>query len=147
MTDLRAVTTAGTGTVLNESKGLSLVVELDPLDAGLSPGRAGRGIDTDALHGREVDDEASVANRVAWEAVASPAHGRLQSIIPGEFYCANNVRSPGTAGNQRWPSVKHPVPHLAGVIVALVAWADESATLVTAFMELEVAIRACGELT
>jgi hypothetical protein len=103
-----------------EPKGLRLVVELDPLSARLSPGRAGRGIDTDGFHRGEIDHEASVADRVAREAVAPPAHGHLQPMVPSEGHGADDVGGPGTAGNQGWPSVKHPVPQLAALVVGIV---------------------------
>src|SRR5678816_4494232 len=103
-----------------ESKGLRLVVELDPLGARLRPGRAGREIDTDALHRGEIYHETSIADRVAREAVAAPAHGHLQPMVPSEGYGADDVGRSGTAGNQGWPSVKHPVPQLAALVVGIV---------------------------
>src|SRR5262249_11064048 len=69
----------------------------------------------------EVDDDASVAHGVPREAMASPAHGGGQSVFPGEVHGANDVRRSGTAGNERWMSVKHPVPELPGLVVGVVA--------------------------
>ena len=93
-----------------EPEGLGLMVELDPLHAGLGPGRTSSRIDTNALHGREVDDEAPVADGKARVVVTSAAHRDLQALIPAEVHGAHHVGSAGTAGNQGWPSVEHPVP-------------------------------------
>ena len=79
----------------------------------LRPGRASNGIDADAFHSREVDDEAVVAHGMAGEAVTSPTYGRLQTIVAGEGHGPDDVVSAGTTRNEGGSAVKHAVPHLA----------------------------------
>jgi hypothetical protein len=57
---------------------------------------------------------------MAWEAVATPAYGHLQPMVPSEAHGADDVGGPGTTSNQGWPSVKHSVPQLAALVVGIV---------------------------
>jgi hypothetical protein len=100
---------------------LGLVVEFNPFDARLSPGSARTGIDTDTLHGREIDNDASVANAVAWKAVPTSAHRYLQPIIPSKVHGPYDVRGASTASNQGWATVKHAVPQLPTLIIGIAA--------------------------
>jgi hypothetical protein len=51
----------------------------------------------------------------------SPSHGHWQSILSGEVHGAHDVGRPGTSGDEGRPSVEHPVPQLAGLVVGIVA--------------------------
>src|SRR5215475_12238941 len=97
------------------------MVELDPLDPRLRPSRARGRIHANSLHGREVDNDASVADGVTREAVPSPAHSHLQFIIAGEVHGSNDIGSPGAASDQGWLAVKHPIPNFPRLIVAMLA--------------------------
>ena len=104
-----------------QPKGLRLTVEFEPLDSRLRPSRARGRIHTNGLHGREVDNDATVADGVTWKAVPSPAHSHLQFIIAGEVHGANDIGSPGAASDHGWPAVKHPIPYFPRLVVAVLA--------------------------
>ena len=53
---------------------LGLAVELAPQHAGLSARGARRRVDPDPLHRREIDHEATVAERMTADTVAAGAH-------------------------------------------------------------------------
>ena len=67
-----------------EPEGLCLVVEVAPQAAGLRDDAAGRRIDSDALHGREVQDDPAVGGREARDAVAATAYRERKSLAAGE---------------------------------------------------------------
>jgi hypothetical protein len=73
----------------------------------------------DTLHGREIDNDASVANAMARKAVPSSAHRYLQPIIPSKAHGAYDIGSPSTTGNQGWPTVKHAVPQLPTLVIGI----------------------------
>src|SRR4029453_4235077 len=93
----------------------------------LSPDETRGGIDADALHCREVDEQAAFADAVTGEAVAAARHPPRQSIPPREVYRAGNVGRPGTTGDQSRLPIEHAVPQLASRVVGLIAGAQQRA--------------------
>ena len=59
--------------------------KLAQVDAGLRARRARARVDLDALHRREVDDDAAVDGGEAGDAVAAAAHGDEQLLAAGEL--------------------------------------------------------------
>ena len=64
---------------------LRLAVELAPQHPALRLGRARVGIDADALHRRQVDDEAAIVGAVPRRAVPATAHRHQQVVFAGEL--------------------------------------------------------------
>ena len=52
--------------------------------AGLGPGEAALGVDVEALHGAEVEDDPALDGAVAGQAVAAAADGELEPGVAGE---------------------------------------------------------------
>lgn len=108
-----------------EAERLGLVVELAPDQAALGLDRFCPGVNADALEAGQVDHQAAVAHGVAGRAVAAATHGDLQIVRAGEVDGVDHVRDAGAADDQAGPPVDHAVPDLAGVVVAVVARADD----------------------
>src|SRR5262245_66487417 len=106
---------------------LGLAVELAPEHTCLRARGAGRRIDPDSLHPREVDDEPSVTERVARDSVAARAHTDQQITLACEADRGDNVRHAGAAGNASWTAVDRAVPDRASLVVPLVFGADHGA--------------------
>ena len=65
--------------------------------AGLGPGESPLGVDVEALHALEVEDDAAVDGAVAGQAVAAAADRELQARVAGEDH------GPGDVGGIRPP--------------------------------------------
>jgi hypothetical protein len=104
---------------------LRLAVELAPEHAGLNPGRAALRVDPDPIHRPQVDDDAAVADRVAWVAVPSSADGDRQAGAPRELDGSQYVRHCAAAGDQRREAIDRPVPDFAVLVVGGVAGPDQ----------------------
>jgi len=100
-----------------EPECLRLAIELSDQYPGLRPDGLCLGIDPDALHQPEVDDDAAVADGQPGEAVAAAAHGRLEARPAREPQRRDDVRDPGAACDQRRETVDRPVPDLALLVV------------------------------
>src|SRR5690349_5645145 len=97
------------------------MVELTPGYARLCAGGLMRGIDADALHAREVDNQSTVADGIAADIVAATANSHQNTVRIREIDAVNHVRNSGAAGNQCRALVDHAVPDLAGVLITWVA--------------------------
>ena len=75
-------------------------------------------VDPDALHPREVDHEAPVADAEARAVVAAAAHRQEQLLLAGEVHAGDHVRHVDAPGDQRGLLVDHAVVDLAGRVVA-----------------------------
>ena len=83
---------------------LGLVVELGPVSPAWARPAAG-GVDPDALHRREVDDQPAVAGGEPGDAVGAAPHRHHQPLAAGELHRADDVGGPGAADDQRRPPV------------------------------------------
>ena len=110
-----------------EPEGLRLVVEVAPLHAALGARGAALGVDADALHRREVDDDAAVGGREAGDAVAAAAHGDLEVLAARELDRAHDVGDARAADDERRAAVVGAVPDRARLVVARVAGRDHLA--------------------
>jgi hypothetical protein len=104
-----------------QAKGLRLVVELSPGQAGLGLHRASRGVDADALHRRQVDHQTAVADGIAGDVVTAAPHGDEQVVGSRKVHRADDVGGPGTAGDQGRFAVDGAVPDASRDVVAGVA--------------------------
>ena len=119
----RGVRAAGGG----QAKRLGLMIELAPRDPAFRTGCPAHGVNTHALHPRQINHETAVTHRVAWDVVATAPHRHQQTVGAGALHGIDDVGNPSAAGNQRGPFVDHTVPHRAGGIIAGVAREDEGA--------------------
>ena len=107
---------------------LRLVVDVAPERATLHPGPAVGGVDADAPHGREVDDDPVVANGGACHVVASAAYGDLQVVVAGETHSRNHVGGPDASGDQARAPVDGTVPDCTGNVVVGVIGTNQLAS-------------------
>jgi hypothetical protein len=77
-------------------------------------------IDPDALHRREVHDDAPLDNRVARDRVPSAAHRHLEVVLSREVHRGDDVGHARAARDQGRPPVDHAVEHGARYVVAVV---------------------------
>src|SRR5262245_57805403 len=66
----RGVRAAGGG----QAKHLGLVIEFAPRHSAFRTGCPSRGVNTHALHLRQVNHETAVTHRIAWDVVAAASH-------------------------------------------------------------------------
>ncbi len=85
--------------------------------AGTDPDGAVRRIDTDALHQRQIDDEAVVDAAKARAVVAAAANRDQEALLAAEVDGRDHIRRVDTAGDQARPLVDHPVVDSARVFV------------------------------
>jgi hypothetical protein len=77
-------------------------------------------IDPDALHRREVHDDAPLDNRVARDRVPSAAHRHLEVVLSREVHRGDDVGHARAARDQGRPPVDHAAEHGARYVVAVV---------------------------
>ena len=106
-----------------EPKELGLPVAVAPSRASLSSHRLRRGIDVDAAHLRQIDDEAAVVHRVARDVVGATLDREQQLVLTREVDGVDDVCRPSWLHDQGRFSVEEPVPDRAGVVVAGIAGA------------------------
>ena len=70
--------------------------------------RAGR-IDTNTLHGREIDHEPVVTDRLARDAVTTATHRDWKAMLTGKADAGDDVRSAGTSRDERGTPIDDPV--------------------------------------
>ena len=106
---------------------MCLAVILAPREARLGTRRAFGRIDPHALHPRQVNHEATIADSVAGDVMTASAHGHQQIVATGKVHRGHDIGHSSTAGDQRRPFVDHPIPDLAGVIIAGVTGTEQLA--------------------
>src|SRR5262249_24813163 len=110
-----------------QAERLRLAVQLTPSDAGLRADRPSRGIDPDALHARQVDDQPAIADAGAGEAVGATAHRHQQGVVTGEVDSVDDIGYPGGPDDQARTAVDIRVPDLARLFVATVVRSEKLA--------------------
>jgi hypothetical protein len=95
-------------------------VEFTPDDARLRSRSPRRGVDSDGLHLRQVDDEAALARRVPRNAVATAPHRDREVVPHAEPHCCSHVRSRAASGDEGRPQVEGTVPDPARLVEAVV---------------------------
>jgi hypothetical protein len=105
----------------SQAEGLGLVVEFPPLNTALGLDGTLGGVNPDALHPAQVNHQAAVTHAVARDIMAATAHRHQQTVGASEVDGVDHVGDASAAGNERRPLVDIGIPHLTGLIVALVA--------------------------
>jgi hypothetical protein len=90
--------------------GLRGMIDVCPARPGLNPHRPGIRIDRHFAHGREVDDQATIAHGVAGDAVASTAHRHKQALLTGKFHRGDDIVIRLALCNERWMPVDRSIP-------------------------------------
>ena len=95
--------------------------------AGLRPGELSLGIDVQAAHGAQVEDDAAVDGAVAGQAVRAAADGEVKVRLAGEQDGAGHVGDGGRPDDHRREPVDRRVLDLAGDVIGLVTRDDDGA--------------------
>ena len=102
-------------------------IDVGPRGAALHVHGSIGGVDADAAHRREVDDEAVVDEGGACDVVAAAADGERQLVLGGEADGGRDVVGVGAARDRGRALVDHAVPHAAGGVVLDVIGRDDLA--------------------
>jgi hypothetical protein len=94
------------------------VIHISPGTAAFDPHRARRGIDANALHTREIDDQTIIARAKTTAIVAATTHGDEHVVIAGEMDCGDDVGDIGAPHDQARMPVNHAIIDLAGRLIA-----------------------------
>ena len=93
--------------------------------AGLGPGQPTLGVDVQALHRAEVEDDPALGRAVAGQAVAAAADRQLEAGLAGEDDGPRDVAGVGRLDDQRRATVDLREVDLAGVVVGRRPRADD----------------------
>src|SRR4029077_9860942 len=113
-----------------EAEYMRCVIDIAPGASAASSDSARGRIDTRIFYRAEVDDQSVVANSQSPRVMTTAADRDEQIVLSSEAHGGNDVRHVRATGNQSRLFVDHPVVHLAGFIVILVTWFDQSTTKV-----------------
>ena len=108
-----------------EAEGLRRAVDVAQQSAGAHACRPSDGVDLDRPLGREVDDHAGVAHRVAGDVVAPAPHGQRQPVLAREAHRRDDVVLVSAPGDERRPAIDHAVPDAPRGFVLPVAGTDQ----------------------
>src|SRR5262245_33553272 len=111
-----------------QAKGRSLPVEIAPRDPALGMDRLAQGIDAQAFHRTEVDDEAALAEAMTGRIVTATAHGHAHMVLPGKVDCGDYIGRASAAHDQRRPLVYHRIVDLPSCVIAVIARTEQGAT-------------------
>ena len=100
-----------------KSEGRAFVVELAEQRACLDEGPRRFGLDANALHGLQVDDEPAVAGGLAGDAVAAGTDSSQQTVLACEVDGVAHIGGASAAGDQGRLPVEHAVPDTPARIV------------------------------
>ncbi len=95
--------------------------------AGLGPRETALGVDVQALHAAQVEDDPAFARAVAGEAVRTAADRQLEAGVASEDHRPRDVGGTGRLDDQRRVAIERPVVDEAGRVVGLVLGADDGA--------------------
>ena len=101
-----------------QAEHLRLTVQLAPGDPALGAHRAPGRIDPDTLHRGQVNDDPAVAGGVAGDVVATPTHRHQQVMGTGKTDRREDIRHTRATHDHGRMAVDHPIPHLAGLLIA-----------------------------
>ena len=91
-----------------------------------TPHGAPLGVDPDALHPSQVQDETAVAGSETWDAVTAPAYGEEEILLRGKPHRRDHVGHPDGTDDERGAPVVHGVVDFAGFVVVLVTGAGST---------------------
>src|SRR5207253_10710894 len=101
--------------------------EVPPGGAALGAGRATHWVHTHAPHARQVDHQATVADRKARHAMAAAADRHDQVVALGKSDRRHHVGDPGAADDQRRAPVDHPIMNGASAVVVVITGTEQFA--------------------
>jgi hypothetical protein len=104
---------------------LRLPIELAEKNTRLRSRRARLRIDPDALHRRQVEDDAALANRQTREAVPATPDGDREAGRSGEPHRGDHVGRAGAARDERGEAIYRSVPDLALLVVGRIPGSNE----------------------
>ena len=93
--------------------------------AGLGPRETPLGVDVQALHAAQVEDDPALARAEAGQAVRTATDRELESGVSGEDDRPRDVGGTGRLDDQRWMAIDRPVVDQASRVVGLVLGADD----------------------
>src|SRR5438477_12220 len=111
-----------------QAKGLRLPVEFAPGQTWFGAHSGPGGVYADALHGRQVDHQATVAHAVAGRTVAAAADGQGQAVVARKVNRADDVGGTSATYDQRRVAVDHAVPDHARRIETVLAGPQHAAS-------------------
>src|SRR6185437_8936209 len=113
-----------------EPKHVCCVIDIAPGASAANGGSPRRRIDARVFYPAKVDDQSVVANSHAACVMTAAADCHEQIVCSREVHGANDVRHVRATGDQPRLFVDHSVVYLAGLIVILITWFDQSASKV-----------------
>ena len=105
---------------------LRLSIELLPQDAALGADSPSVCVYMDALHGREIDQQALIDSGVSRHVVAAAANGDLEVECPGELDRIDEVGNAATAGDEGRVFVDEAVVDPAEIVVVRISGSEQS---------------------
>lgn len=93
--------------------------------AGLGPRETPLGVDVQALHGAQIEDDPALAGAETGQAVRAAADRQLESRVASEDHRPRDVGGAGRLDDQRWTAIDRPVVDEARRVVRLVLGADD----------------------
>src|SRR4051812_4086131 len=106
---------------------LRFAIEIGEQGTGADARAALGRIDANLTHRRQIDRQATVAERIAGDIVSSAAHREHEPVIAGEAHRLYDVVGAGAAHDDRRLAVDHRVPDGPGVFVAWSPWREHGA--------------------
>ena len=104
-----------------QAEGLRFAVEFADGEAGFGSHSARGRIDTNTLHGRKIDHEPVVTDRLAGDAVTTAAHRHRKAVLAGKVDAGDHVRRAGASRDDRGAPIDDPVEDDARCIVSRLA--------------------------
>jgi hypothetical protein len=105
-----------------QTKGLSCAVEFAPQHSALGLRAAGRCIDLNCLHEREVDHKSIIADRCTGTIVSASPHCDEKLVLAGKAQCDHDILLFCAKGYQRGSTIDPSVPNLSSRVVSGVVW-------------------------
>src|SRR5215203_3720155 len=114
-----------------QTEKLRLMVDVAPDGPALYSHRASIGVDVDAAHIREVDDQSAVIDGVAGDIVSAAPDGQKEPMLPREVDARDDVGGAGAARDQGRAAVDQAVADGACLVIVRIfgrqQWAAEMA--------------------
>src|SRR5215475_14150354 len=100
-----------------QAKSMRGVIDISPGAASLNTDRACCGVDANALHARQVDDQTISTRPQTTGIMAASTHGEEHVVLASEMDRGNNVGDIGTPHDQARIAVNHAIIDLASCLV------------------------------
>jgi hypothetical protein len=71
----------------------------------------------DVTHSRQIDHQATVADRIAGDVMTASPYGDEQIVFATEIHRRDDVGGAGTSDDNRGATVDHSIPDTSGLIV------------------------------